>query len=491
MNLVNRLLAPAADRTALITPSGTATFGQLADRAARWRGALDAAGVGSGERLVVVSGNDEIFVLAHLAAVGGGAVVVPLNPSSPPAELARELDTLQPAAAIVGPAGRPSWAGTPESSRPPVLELDRLDRGAPTAPRPVDASAPAAMLYTSGTAGMPKPAVLTHANLDTSLQAIEALPIDLASAGHVVLGIVPLFHILGFNTIVNLALAIGATLVIEDYESPERLADLVATHGVTILAGPPTLWRALAESPAVDPRQLTTLSLALSGAAKLPTSTRVAVSDRLGIDLDEGYGLTETCAVGASTVGTDAPIGSVGRLLPGVEARIVDERDRDVLVGDPGELWLRGPMVSPGYWHSDHASDHASDPDPVRGRGPGGWLRTGDVAVVDDDGNIAIVDRLKDLVIVSGFNVFPAEVEAVLTGHPDVAAAGVVGEPSEETGESLVAYVVARPGSAVDADAVLGHCRQQLARYKVPRRLEVRDALPVGAAGKLRRDDIR
>jgi long-chain acyl-CoA synthetase len=352
------------------------------------------------------------------------------------------------------------------------------------------------MLLTSGTAGSPRPAILTHGNLGASLDSMFSLPIDLRAAHHVVLAVIPLFHVFGLNAVVHLALAAGSTLVLDDVATPARVAELVGRHRVTVLAGPPTLWRALAASAEARADQFRSVQLAVSGAAKLPPDVRLAVLERLEVEVAEGYGLTETCAVAATAAGSAAPAGTVGRLLPGVEARIVDEDGADVLVGDPGELWLRGPMISPGYFSAGPEASSEAGVDSGSGGAAGGeveprtadgWLRTGDVAVVDDGGNLSIVDRIKDVVIVSGFNVFPGEVETALRSHPDVAEAGVVGRPDPATGEALVAHVVPVAGRSVEVEDLIEHCRHQLARYKVPRRIELRSELPVGIAGKVRR----
>ena len=184
----------------------------------------------------------------------------------------------------------------------------------------------------------------------------------------------------------------------------------------------------------------------------------------------------------ASTLGVaDPPLGSVGLLMPGVEARIVDTDGSECLTGDPGELWLRGPMISPGYWGEDSRHDS---------RVEDGWLRTGDVAVVDENGFLAIVGRRKDLIIVSGFNVYPAEVEAALMTHPGVAQVGVVGEPLEATGEAVVAFVVPEPGVSLDDSELWSHCGERLARYKVPHRFVIAEQLPLGPTGKLRRNRL-
>ena len=491
VNLVDRLLSHPDDRRALVSGDSTWTYGEIRDRADRWRGAMVAAGIGGGDRVVVVNGNDENFVLAQLAVIGLGAMLVPLNPQSPPAELGRELEMVQPMAALVSQASIGSWNETIErhaGSVGPirVLEPIHLDDGPPAPVVSVEPDAPAALLHTSGTAGMPKPAVLTHGNLDASLRSVASLPFDLSATDHVALAVIPLFHVFGFNTIINLGLSIGACIVLEDYRGPERLAELVESHEVTLLGGPPTLWQALAATPGLDRERFSSVSLALSGAAKLNPATSVEIAEQFGVEIDEGYGLTETCAMVSSSVGTEAPVGSVGQLLPGFEARLVDGSGSDALVGDPGELWLRGPMISPGYFVATSPSGSWT----VEAGSDDGWLRTGDIAIVDDDGNLAIVDRVKDIVIVSGFNVYPGEVEAALRSHPDVADAGVTGEEDPVTGEAIVAHVVSRPGVTIDVEELIVYCRSQLARYKVPSRVEIRADLPIGAVGKLRRREL-
>ncbi|MCP4227178.1 MAG: long-chain fatty acid--CoA ligase [Actinomycetia bacterium] len=478
MNLAESPSSHPGQHPALVTPSGSLTYAQIEDRVAKWRGALGATGLGAGDRIMVLSGNDEVFVMAYLAIIGIGAIAVPLNPQSPPAELSREIEVVAPSAAIINPA---FGASLDTTTSPHILAIDTLDAGEPAPLVSVSADAPAVLLFTSGTAGQPKPAVLTHGNLDSAIRAMLTLPIDLLDADHVVLGVIPLFHVFGLSIVLNLGLRIGATIVLEDFRSPGQIGALAAQHKVTMLGGPPNLWLALARSADTNPEQFESLELAISGAAKLPPAIHLEVSHQLNIALAEGYGLTETSAVVATAAGSDAPVGSVGRLLPGIEARIVDLDGDDAFVGDPGELWVRGPMVSPGYFEAGEIVPTA-DKD--------GWLQTGDLAVVDDDGCIAIVDRLKDLVIVSGFNVYPGEVEAVLVAYPSVAEAAVTGEPDPMTGEHLIAHLVPELGATIDIDGLLAHCREQLARYKIPGRVEVRETLPTGLGGKIRRHEL-
>jgi long-chain acyl-CoA synthetase len=206
-------------------------------------------------------------------------------------------------------------------------------------------------------------------------------------------------------------------------------------------------------------------------------------ADRFAVRITEGYGLTETSPVVTTATGTDAPWGSIGAPLPGMQVRLVDSEGHDVLIGDAGELWVRGPNVFGGYWEDPDATTEVLDAD--------GWLHTGDIGVVDDDGHLFLVDRVKDLIIVSGFNVFPAEVEQVLVSHPAVVECAVVGVPHPYSGEAVKAFVVVAPGHFTDEDALVAHCAGLLARYKCPEKIMFVDELPVAPSGKLVRRALR
>ncbi|MEO7427879.1 MAG: AMP-binding protein, partial [Acidimicrobiales bacterium] len=207
------------------------------------------------------------------------------------------------------------------------------------------------------------------------------------------------------------------------------------------------------------------------------------IKDRFGIEIMEGYGLTEASPVVTSGTGLSAPEGSIGVPLPGLRVRLVDADGQDALVGDPGELWVSGPNVFAGYWEDPEASRHAVDAE--------GWLHTGDVAVVDDDGFLFLVDRVKDLIIVSGFNVYPAEVEEVIASHPAVEQVAVIGVPHPYSGEAVKAYVVVRDGVSVDEDDIIAHCEARLARYKCPQKVMFVDEIPQSATGKVLRTALR
>ena len=484
VNLTARLLAHPSDETAIVCGDRRWSRAELGDLVARARGGLAAAGVASGQRVGLLGGHDDRFIVAHLAIVGLGAVSVPLNPRSPTPELQRELAELDLHHLVVDSDGVAldaallSWSGVP-----PVVELggsgfDDLTGAEPAGIVDCDADDPAVFLLTSGTAGPSRPAVLTHMNLSISLDSVLATGAFDPTVAQAVLCVVPMFHVFGLNVTVHLALAAGASVVMAEQVDTGHLADLVKAENVTILPAPPNLWAMLAEADGLDAASFSSVKIAFSGAARLDRSVRDVVEARLGLRIAEGYGLTETSAILASSVGHEVPVGSVGPPMPGVEVRLVDEAGVDVLIGDVGEVWVRGPMVSPGYWTAHGLLND------------GEWFRTGDLAVVNDDGFLSIVDRIKDLIIVSGFNVHPIEVERALVDHPTVARAAVVSEPDNRTGECVVAHVVAARGHEIDAAELIRHCDRQLARYKVPRRIEVAAALPETAIGKVKRREL-
>jgi long-chain acyl-CoA synthetase len=296
--------------------------------------------------------------------------------------------------------------------------------------------------------------------------------------------VLPFFHVFGLNVVVGVSLASGGSVALVDHFDPVTTAQVISEQHVTVVAGVPTMFTAWIDS-AVPTDAFSTVRLAVSGAAELPAHTADGFRERFGVDLHQGYGLTEAAPIVTSTalMTGSPPPGSIGPPVPGVEVRLVDADGADVLAGDPGELWVRGPNVFPGYWQDTEATERALTSD--------GWLRTGDVGVADDHGALRLVDRAKDLIIVSGFNVYPVEVEDVLRDHPDVADAAVIGEPSPRTGEAVAAYVRAAPGHEIDTEALNAHCARALARYKCPSRYEVVTDLPRAVSGKLLRRELR
>jgi long-chain acyl-CoA synthetase len=299
----------------------------------------------------------------------------------------------------------------------------------------------------------------------------------------VVLGVLPLFHIFGLNVVLGLTFVAGASVLLVERFDPQSALDSITAHGVTVVSGAPTMWSAWASLSGTRPTALSTVRLATSGAAKLDVQVERAIKERFGVDVMEGYGLTEASPVVTSGTGLSAPEGSIGVPLPGLRVRLVDADGQDALVGDPGELWVSGPNVFAGYWNDPEATRSTVDAD--------GWLHTGDVAVVDDDGFLFLVDRIKDLIIVSGFNVYPAEVEEVIASHPAVDDVAVIGVPHPHSGEAVKAYVVVRDGVSVDEDEIITHCEAHLARYKCPQKVMFVDEIPQSATGKVLRTALR
>jgi len=497
VNLAAIIDAHPRDAVALLSRGRTTTYGELRAQVAAMQGGLVARGLHPGDRVALVAPNNWFFVVSYLAALGAGAVVVPLNPMAPAMELERELAAVGARTAVVGPSGREAFAGVDRSAVgleevfvPEGAELEgatSLEELFSAEPAPVVDRAEgddALLMFTAGTAGPPKAARLTHGNLLANLDQVQRHPGLAVRPQDVGMGVLPLFHIFGLNAVLGLALRAGASVVLVERFDPASTLDAVREHGITILAGAPPVFAAWAALSGVPRETLATVRLAVSGGAPLGEETAAAFRTRFGIPIWEGYGLTETAPiVSSSLAGGEPRPGSIGVPVPGVEVRLVDEEGEDALEGDPGEIWVRGPNVFPGYWHDEAATAAVLTPE--------GWLRTGDVAVTDDDGYLYLVDRVKDLIIVSGFNVFPAEVEDVLVEHPGIAQAAVVGVEHPHSGETVKAYVVPEPGHLLEEDEVIAFCAERLARYKCPTAVTFVDALPEGLVGKVLRRALR
>lgn len=487
VNLAAIIEAHPQDAVALVASGERITYGQLGRRVAGVRGALTAAGLEPGDRVALLSGNHPAFVVGLLGALGVGAVVVPLNPQAPPAELARQMAAVSPTAAIVGPGTHlppdPGLRVVISDEAAGAASLAEAEAAEPAPLLDRDADDIALLMFTSGTAGLPRAAVLTHGNVMANVAQVQAHPGRTISAGDVTVGVLPLFHVFGLTVNLCVTLAAGASLVLVPRFVPSETLALCEQTGVTILAGAPPMFAAICAAPAAGANPLASVRLALSGAAPLPDQVVADMRTRFGLPLYQGYGLTEASPVVTSAVldGDPRP-GSIGIPLPGIELRLVDEDGEDALAGDPGELWVRGPNVFAGYWQDPEATAAVVTPD--------GWLRTGDLGVLGDDGNLQLVDRAKDLIIVNGFNVVPAEVENVLIQHPQVADVAVVGEPSDQTGEAVRAVVVPTPGAEPTLADMASFAATRLARYKCPTRLTVVDEIPRGQTGKVIRRSL-
>jgi long-chain acyl-CoA synthetase len=298
----------------------------------------------------------------------------------------------------------------------------------------------------------------------------------------VVLGVLPLFHVYGLNAVLGSVLRHRAKLVLVERFEPRATLDLIDDEAISVLPVAPPVFAYWVDEQHLRER-LGPVRLILSGSAPLSPELSERFTDATGIAVHQGYGLTEASPIVTSTLGSrELKSGSVGAALPGVEIALRDEVGHEPEGGDPGEIWIRGANLFSGYWPD---GDHGPDED--------GWWGTGDVGILDDAGDLFLVDRIKDLVIVSGFNVYPSEVEDVIREVPTVADAGVIGVEDAKTGEAVVAYVVAQPGTSPEGvvDDVRDHCAARLARFKQPSRVELVDELPLTVTGKVQKGRLR
>jgi long-chain acyl-CoA synthetase len=344
----------------------------------------------------------------------------------------------------------------------------------------IDPETLAVLLYTSGTSGDPRAAMLTHRALAANVKNLSGLGPDRMGPEDVVLGILPMFHAFGLNAVLGWTVSTGAALVIDQRFDAEHTLELIQRHGVTRLPLAPPALHALLTRPDLR-TALSGVKVVLTGASALDRGLANRFERETGLFVHQGYGLTEASPGVTTTLGEGEPKpGSVGRPLPNVEIRIADEQGEDVEGDDPGEILIRGANLFSGYW-----------PDGADGPDAEGWYRTGDVGFLDADGDLFLVDRLRELIIVSGFNVFPIEVEDVLVGADGVLEAAVIGVPSEETGEAIKAFVVPEAGVTLDPEAVAAYASTRLARFKCPSVIEVVDQLPHSVTGKVAKGRLR
>ncbi len=486
MNLAGVIGDHADDQIALIDGDDRIDFGTLRGRVAAMQVDLAERGVGVDSPVALATGNDSAFVVSTLAILGLGGIVMPLNPGSPTSELARKLAVADPTMLLVGHAGR-LHLGDPAVGTPTVdlIEMSahaaaaQASGEAPSAPVIIDRpdDAPAFYMATSGVSGAAKVAVLSHHNLSWIHEALHRVEPPL-TPDNVTLGVLPFTHIFGLNVVLLASLEAGAAIVLQQRFDAEESLRLVREHGVTMLTGAPPMWQRWLDADVPDDA-LASVQFAASGAAALPIGLFEGVKRRFGVEIAQGYGLTETSPV--VTLGRGVPVRptSVGRVLPGVDVALVDDSGTPVDVGDEGEIVVRSPGVFLGYLDDQETTDSVLSED--------GWLWTGDVGIFDDDGYLYLVDRIKDIVIVSGFNVYPAEVENVLMQHPGVSGAIVTGTADEVTGETVVAHIA---GTAT-REELERHCDEQLSRYKRPTDYHFLDELPIAPNGKAIRRELR
>jgi len=502
-DLVSRAAQQDPDHLALIHDGSRLTWAELDDRVDRAATALRGLGLAPGDRVVLQLGNIPDFPVLYCGALRAGLVAVPANTGYTGPELAHLLAD-SGARALVTSSVQVISATEDLRAEAPALEHVLVaassgpDRTAPlpavlaaAAPdpaarhRPASADDLAVLLYTSGTSGRPRGAMLSHRALLANLDQCGEIRPTVVSPADVLLLAVPLSHAYGLNPGFGMVAWAGATGLLVDSFDPAGSLELMARHRVTNVPAVPAMYVRWADQPGLA-EGFASVRLALSGAAPLPPPVLARLAEA-GITVYEGYGLTETAPVLTSTlIGGEPKPGSVGRPLPGVELRLAgaepaDDDEDDGDSGDPGEIVVRGPNLFSGYW-----------PDGAEGPDADGWWATGDVAYADDDGDLHLVDRRRELILVSGFNVYPAEVEAVLDGHPDVMESAVLGRPDPDRGdETVLAYVVPRPGTEPDGAALLEWAGRSLARFKLPASVVFVPELPHSTTGKVSKARLR
>jgi acyl-CoA synthetase (AMP-forming)/AMP-acid ligase II len=525
-------------------PDGTTiglTFDQLAEDVAAATRALLANGIERGDRVAIWAPNSAAWVVAALGAVGAGAVLVPLNTRFKGGEAAyilrssgaRLLFTVVGFLGIDYPAmladaveeGSPlpdlervvllhgrkpaDDAESPRSRRgDPVVQWSDFVQEGTSVPEDVAAGRTASiacgdvsdLIYTSGTTGRPKGVMATHAQtLRCFATWAEVTGLD---KGDRYLIVNPFFHTFGYKAGILTCLMRGATIVAEPVFDVDAVVSRIASERISVLPGPPTIYQSLFDLRDARGADLSSLRLAVLGASAIPVELIHRMQTELGIEtILTAYGLTEaTGVVSMCRRGDSAEViaGTSGRAIPDVEVEVVGPDNREVPRGEPGEILVRGYTVMRGYWSGPEGSAHGTGKSDATGEAgeaidAEGWLHTGDVGTMDEQGNIAITDRMKDMYVTGGFNAYPAEIEAVLLGHPGVDQVAVIGVPDDRMGEVGCAFVVLAPGASTDevASGLADWARERLANYKVPRQVRLVDALPVNAAGKVLKRELR
>jgi len=486
------------DKTAIRFRDQETTYADFDKRANQVANGLITLGVQPGDRVALLLHNIPLFMEAYYGILKAGAAVVPMNVLYKPAEIeyivkdsgARALLTLAPFApqALQAAANAPELqkviVASPEEMPGAVLWRDAFGQASEAAPNVTVSDEDIAVIpYTSGTTGRPKGAMLTHRNLIANCEQCEHVERIKPQEDDVVWIALPLFHIYAMNVGMNLTVKAGGTMALIERFEPASALESIQSNKCTILYGAPPMFVVWAQMPNIRDYDLSSVRYIASGAAALPVKIMELYESMAGVPISEGYGLTEASpVVTTNAAGPVTKPGTVGKPIPGVEVRIVDADGGEVAPGELGELICRGENIMKGYWKQPEATAEA-----LRG----GWLYTGDLATVDEDGYFSIVDRKKDMIIVSGYNVYPREVEEVLFKHPAVADVSVIGVPDDYQGESVMAVVVLKPDQTATEQEIIDYCRNEIAVFKSPRKVVFRDALPKNNTGKVLRRELR
>lgn len=491
------------DRTALAIGSTELNYSTVDALARSFAGGLKKLGIDQGENVALMLPNVPHFTVSYYGGHYAGNPIVPLNVLLTADEIAYHLDDSDAAALVV-------WEGFFEQAfagfnrvdtcrKIIIVKADQSDMSAPegaenfvavvAGAEPVTELAftmpddTAVILYTSGTTGRPKGAELTHYNMFSNA---ECAGTKLGNWGleDVALCALPLFHSFGQTVLQNGVLNVGGKIVLQPRFEPKEAMQLIQDHKVTVFAGVPTMYFALLHHPESSNYDLSSLQNCLSGGSAMPVEVMSAFDEKYGVNILEGYGLSETSPVASFNM-PDRPkkSGSIGIPVTNVEFRLVDNDNKTIVDVDvPGEICIKGPNVMKGYYKRPEANRQSLT---------NGWFHSGDIATRDADGFYFIVDRKKDMIIRGGYNVYPREIEECLYAHPAVAEAAVVGVPHESHGEEIKAFIAVKPGKTADEAELIAYCKEHLAAYKYPRSVEFMEALPKGPTGKILKRELR
>ena len=524
---LERSAAAYPDATAIVFLGSRLTYAQLKDQVDRLATALAGLGVGKGTRVAIHLPNLPQTVIAYYATLSLGGQVVMTNPLYVERELEHQWGDAGCQVAITAdflfaarlrhirhrlPVKQYVIASIPEylpfplrqiaplklrRMKPPAIARVASAPGVHFFRKLIDATEPdpppvalglddvAALQYTGGTTGVSKGAMLTHRNLSANVQQ-SITWLHCAHASEVILSALPLFHVFGMTVCMNFPVGAAATMVLlpNPRDIPE-VVKAVVKHRITLFMGVPAMFQAINQFPGIEHQDIRSVRICFSGSAPLPLPVLERFEQLTGSHIIEGFGLTETSPVTHvhPADGLRKP-GSIGIPFPDTDCRIVDldTGAKDVAAGEPGELLIKGPQVMAGYWNM---------PAETAGVLKDGWLHTGDLATMDEDGYFSIVGRKKDMILASGYNVYPDEVDGVLMKHPAVLEAATIGVPDPKRGESIKSFIVLKPGEHATAEQIVAYCRSNLAAYKVPRIVEFRESLPKSGILKILRIALR
>jgi len=493
LNLGTILQASAAERPdhpALIIGDQSFTYAQL-DRGARGVAqALLDRGLEPGDHISIMIPNVPQFPVAYYGALYAGLAVVPLNVLLTAEEVSYHIDDSESKLLIGHPLFKDPAIGGARAAGVDVIWADGDDgqslmdlaRGEPIDElHPTSADATAVILYTSGTTGRAKGAELSHSNLFLNCAVVvpKLVPLD---RDEVALATLPLFHSFGQSVVLNATIAVGGTVVLLPRFTPEDVFKLIQAHKITLFAGVPTMYFGLLNHPDGDSYDMSSLKYAMTGGAAMPVEVMNSFENRFPVKILEGYGLSETSPIASfNDLNRERHIGSIGYPVWGVEMAIFDESDQPVEDGERGEICIRGHNIMKVYFLSDAATAETMK---------NGWFHSGDIGIKAADGSYSIVDRVKDMIIRGGFNVYPREVEEVLYAHPAIVEAAVIGIPDEQYGEEIKAVIVLDEGHTLDAAELIAYTKEHLAAYKYPRQVAFLDTLPKGPTGKILKREL-